>query len=165
MEEKVVVKKPPKSPALAGVLTFFFPMGVGALYNNQIRKAIIFFFVFAGLVTIQTTGQGQPFWGLTLAGFIIYQIFDAVQTANIINRRALKKEEEAVEVEELPDFVKTGSIFWGIILMALGVIFLLANFDIMDYGTIFKFWPLAVIIIGIKLVVDYASRKNNSTES
>lgn len=164
MEEKVVVKKPPKSPALAGVLAFFFPMGVGALYNNQIRKAIIFFFVFAGLVTIQTTGQGQPFWGLTLAGFIIYQIFDAVQTASIINRRALRKKEEAVEVEELPDFVKTGSIFWGIILMALGVIFLLANFDLMDYDTIFKFWPLAVIIVGIKLVVDYVSRKNNGKE-
>ena len=165
MEEKVVVKKPPKSPVLAGILAFFFPIGVGALYNNQIRKAIIFFFVFAGLVTIQTTGQGQPFWGLTLAGFIIYQIFDAVQTASAINRRILREEEEAVEVEELPDFVRTGSVFWGITLIALGVIFLLANFDIMNYDTIFKFWPIAVIIVGIKLVVDYASKKNNKMES
>jgi hypothetical protein len=165
MEDRVVVKKPPKSPALAGILAFFFPFGVGALYNNQIRKALVFFLVFAGLVTIQTTGQGQPFWGLMLAGFIIYQIFDSIQTSNNINRRVLQEEEEAVEVEEIPDFMKTGSIFWGIILMALGAIFLLANFEILDYDVIFKFWPVAVIIIGVKLVVDYAAKKNNKIES
>jgi hypothetical protein len=116
-------------------------------------------------VTIQTTGQGQPFWGLMLAGFIIYQIFDSIQTSNNINRRVLQEEEEAVEVEEIPDFMKTGSIFWGIILMALGAIFLLANFEILDYDVIFKFWPVAVIIIGVKLVVDYAAKKNNKIES
>ncbi|MFQ6038351.1 MAG: hypothetical protein ACE5LV_07020 [Candidatus Aminicenantales bacterium] len=92
MEEKVVVKKPPKSPFLAGVLAFFFPFGVGQLYNGQARKALVFFFIFAGLVTLQTTGEGQPFLGLMLGGFYIYQIFDAVQTANLINRRALRVE-------------------------------------------------------------------------
>jgi len=49
MEDKIVVKKLPKSPGLAGVLAFFFPFGVGPLYNGQYRKALIYFFIFAGL--------------------------------------------------------------------------------------------------------------------
>jgi len=80
MEEKVIVKRPPKSPFLAGVFAFFFPFGAGQLYNNQYRKALVFFFIFAGLVTLNAQGDaGQPFLGLTLAGFYFYQLFDAYQ--------------------------------------------------------------------------------------
>lgn len=158
MENKVIVKNPPKSPALAGVLSFFFP-GTGALYNGQISKGLIFILIFAGLVTMQTTGEGQPFAGLILAGFYIFQIIDAAQTAKRINLKALQGEEaEDVKVEEFPAFVQTGSVFWGIILMGLGVIFLLGNFDVLNYSTIFDFWPLVVIAIGLKLVLDYFSR-------
>ena len=40
MEEKVVLQRPPKSPALAGILSFFFP-GTGALYNGQPLKFLV----------------------------------------------------------------------------------------------------------------------------
>lgn len=159
MEEKVVVKRPPKSPFLAGLLAFFFPFGAGQLYNNQYRKALVFFFIFAGLVTMQTTGEGQPFLGLMLAGFYFYQLFEAVQTAGRINRRALQGEEDAVETEEVPDFVKTGSIFWGIVLIALGAMLLFANFEVMSYDTVFEFLiPFAVLVVGVKLVVDHYTK-------
>jgi TM2 domain-containing membrane protein YozV len=165
MEEKVVVKKPPKSPFLAGILAFFFPFGVGQLYNKQSRKAFVFFFIFAGLVTLQTTGDGQPFLGLLLAGFYIYQIFDAVQTSNLINRRILQGEEEISEAEEVPDFVKTGSIFWGVILIALGFVLLLANFEVMDYDTVFEFLiPFTVLAVGVKLIVDYYTKNGKQKE-
>ncbi len=160
MEEKIVVKRPPKSPFLAGVLAFFFPFGAGQLYNNQYRKALVFFFIFAGLVTLNAQGEaGQPFLGLMLAGFYFYQLFDAVQTSGRINRRALQAEEEVVEVEEIPEFVKTGSIFWGIVLIALGGFLLLANFELMSYDTVFEFlFPFAVLVVGVKLVVDYYTK-------
>jgi len=159
MEEKVVVKRPPKSPFLAGLLAFFFPFGAGQLYNNQYRKALVFFFIFAGLVTMQTTGEGQPFLGLTLAGFYFYQLFEAVQTAGRINRKALQGEEDVVETEEVPDFVKTGSIFWGIVLIALGAMLLFANFEVMSYDTVFEFLiPFAVLVVGVKLVVDHYTK-------
>jgi TM2 domain-containing membrane protein YozV len=158
MEEKVVVKRPPKSLFLAGVLALI-PFGVGQLYNNQYRKALVFFFIFAGLVTLQTTGEGQPFLGLTLAGFVIYQFFDAVQTAGRINRRALQGEEDVVETEEVPDFVKTGSIFWGIVLIALGAMLIFANFELMSYDTVFEFLiPFSILVIGVKLVVDHYTK-------
>jgi len=160
MEEKIIVKRPPKSPFLAGVLAFFFPFGAGQLYNVQYRKALVFFFIFAGLVTLNSQGDaGQPFLGLTLAGFYFYQLFDAVQTSGRINRRVLQGEEELVEAEEVPEFVKTGSIFWGIVLIALGAVLIFANFELMSYDTVFEFLiPFSVFIVGVKLVVDHYTK-------
>jgi len=160
MEEKVIVNKRPKSPGLAGVISFFLPT-CGALYNGQILKWLIYLLTFAVLVTMQDHHQIQPFIGLILGAFYIYQLVDAVQTAKAINRRALseEKEAEAEGIEEIPPVFKAGSIFWGIFLMALGGIFLFANFEIIDYGSVFDLWPVAVIVIGVKLIVDYFIRK------
>lgn len=164
MEEKVVVKRPPKSPFLAGLLAFFVP-GTGAFYNGQMLKGFVYVIITAGLITLQTTGEGQPFLGIILGGFYIYQIIESVQIANAINRKALKIEEEEVVIEDFPQLVKAGSVFWGIVLMALGVILLLANFDVIDYDTLFDFWPVVVIVIGLKFIVDYATKKNGTVES
>lgn len=161
MEEKVILKRPPKSGFLAGLLSFIFP-GLGTLYNRQVMKGLMFMIIFAGLVTLQTTGEGQPFAALLLAGFWFYQLIDAVMTAKTINRKTLDGDYVEETVDEFPEIVKSGSIFWGIILMAVGGILLLANFDIISYRTIFDFWPVVVIVIGIKLVLDYMA--NNKKE-
>ena len=158
MEEKIIVKRPPKSPFLAGLLSFIFP-GTGSFYNAQIAKGLIFIVAFAMLVTWQTTGENQPFAGLILAGFWFYQLIDAIMTAKAINRKALLGEDVAeISVEEIPQFVKSGSVFWGIVLMALGGILVLANFEVISYNTLFDFWPVVVIAIGIKLILDYMSK-------
>lgn len=161
MEEKVVVKKPPKSPALAGLLSLF--PGIGAIYNGQVYKGFLFIIIFAGLITLQEHGGIQPFVGLLLPAFIIYAIIDAIQTARRINMRAAGGEEVERIKEEVPQVIKTGSIFWGLILLALGVILLLANFDVINYDTLFDFWPVLVIILGLKLVFNYVTRKNNKS--
>ena len=62
------------------------------------------------------------------------------------------------KVEEFPEIVKTGSVFWGIILMALGGILILANFEVISYNTVFDFWPVVIIIIGVKLLAEYFSK-------
>lgn len=160
MEEKIVVKKPPKSPFLAGILAFFFPFGVAALYNRQLQKAMIHFLIAAATITMLSSGYGNPvFLGLFLGGFYFYQLIDAVNTSSTINRNALSGEPEEIEAEKLPEIVKTGSVFWGIVLMILGVIFLLANFEIfIDYAHIFDLWPLIIIVVGVKLLVDFFMR-------
>jgi len=157
MEEKIILKRPPKSGFLAGLLSFIFP-GLGTLYNRQVMKGVMYMIIFAGLVTLQTTGEGQPFAGLLLAGFWFYQLIDAVMTAKTINRRTLDGDYAEETIDEFPELMKSGSIFWGIILMAIGGILLLANFDIISYGTIFDFWPVIVIVIGIKLILDYMAK-------
>lgn len=161
MEEKTVVpQRPQKSPGFAGVLGIF-PFGVGALYNGQYTKALLHLVIFAGLVHMQGRGGGQPFIGLLLAGFIVYQFFDNIQSAKAINAAAAGEAPAGSVAQVLPEISSSGSIFWGIVLIALGVVLILANFEIIHYDTLFDFWPVAVIVIGLKLVLDSVARSKN----
>ena len=161
MEEKIVVQqRPQKSPGFAGVLGMF-PFGVGALYNGQHVKALLHLIIFAGLVHKQGRGGGQPFIGLLLAGFIVYQFFDNIQSARAINAGAAGQTPATGIDQGLPEIASSGSIFWGIALIVLGVLLILANFEVILYESLINFWPVAVIIIGLKLVIDSVARSKN----
>ncbi len=166
MEEKIVVKRPPKSPAAAGILAGLFPFGIGAMYNGLYFKGLIYLFIFAGLVTAQGHGRMQPFFGILLAGFYFYQIIESIQTAGVINRRALTgKEDETVKIEDqILEPAKSGSIFWGIALIGLGILFLMANFELFSYDRLWDFWPLAVIGLGLKMIFEYYVRSKKETK-
>ncbi len=158
MNDKPAAKKITKSPVLAGILSVIFP-GTGALYNGDYLRGVIFIVIFAGLVTMQTRSGVQPFAGLILAGFYIFQIIDAIHGARMINLVAeTGSSPVTAEPAVAPKTEARGSIFWGVFLIALGVIFLLANFDIILYESIFDFWPLFIIVIGLKLIVDASTR-------
>jgi len=161
-EPNTVPKRPTKSPAAAGILSGFFP-GVGMLYNAQYSKGILYILIFAGLVTLQDHG-GQPFFGLLLAGFYFFQIIDSVNTAKAINRIAagepVPEGVTPIPAPLVPASSPANSIFWGALLAALGVIFLLGNFDVIDYDRLWDFWPVIVIVIGVKMIADYFSKKN-----
>lgn len=152
MNESSMAKKVSKSPFLAAILSIIFP-GTGALYNGDYQRGIIFIIIFAGLVTLQTRPHVQPFAGLLLAGFYFFQIIDAHHQARMINL-ATAGEEAKMAAKPASSAEAKGSIFWGILLIALGVIFLLANFEIILYENIFDFWPLVIIVIGLKLIID-----------
>ena len=166
MTDRIVIqKRPPKSGAAAGILSAIFP-GIGQIYNGQYVKGILFLAIFTGLITMQPHA-GQPFQALMLAGFYIFQIIEAVQSAKEINRLALGENgglAAAGAATPLPPSpaapAKSGSVFWGIVLMALGGIFLLGNFEIIDYDRIFDFWPVIVIVIGLKMIADYFTKKS-----
>jgi TM2 domain-containing membrane protein YozV len=164
MTDKIIIqKRPPKSPAAAGILSGFFP-GAGTLYNGQVEKAILYIVIFAGLVTFQTRAFApQPFSGIILGFFYVFQIVDSVNSAKEINRRALLENggEKPLPVRPAGRAASpSGSVFWGAVLMGLGVVFLLANFDLIDFDRIWDFWPVVVIVIGLKMVADYFSKKN-----
>jgi hypothetical protein len=164
MDEKVVIQqRPPKSPALAGILALI-PFGTGAFYNGQYLKGLLYFISFAGLITINTHGAGQPFTGLLLAGFIIFQFFESIQAAKAINLVAAgQKPEDAAKADFLPDVIRAGSIFWGIILIVIGVLVTLTNFDVLTWETLWHFWPVPMIIFGLKLIYDsHAKAKNGN---
>ena len=153
-ERKTPQPSAPKSPGLAAVLAFI--PGVGAIYNGQIFKALIYILIFGGLIQMQDKSGVQPFAAFLLIGFYIYMIFEAYHTAKKINKRAIYGEVE----EEIEEFEESkGSIFWGSFLVFLGIVFLLGNYDIISYSKLFDFWPVLIIIIGIKLVLEYFSIK------
>jgi hypothetical protein len=161
LEEKIKIeKKPPKSPALAGIFSAIFP-GTGAIYNGNYLKGILYMIIFAGLVSIQGSG-GQPFVALLLAGFYFFQLIEAINEARAIS--ASTEAESAVSTRvsieaQLEAIKPSGSISWGIILILLGSLFLLANFEVISYDSFIRFWPLALVGLGLKLLVDYFSGK------
>ncbi len=162
MPETVIIqKRPPKSAAAAGILSALLP-GIGTLYNGLYTKGILYILVFAGLVSMQDRG-GQPFFALLMAGFYFFQIIDSVNNAKAINKAAAGEptpEGAPVPAPAIDIPSPAGSIFWGAVLMALGVIFLLGNFNVIDYDRLWDFWPVIVIVIGIKMIADYFSKKN-----
>lgn len=160
MEEKVVLpQRPLKSPGLAGFLGIF-PFGAGAFYNGQRAKALLYLIVFAGLINAMDQHTSGAFVPLLFVGFIFFQFFDNIQSARAINEAILKRPEaEAGAAPE--DVVSSGSIFWGALLIFLGVILILANFEVVSYGTLADFWPVAVIAIGLKLVAESVAKSKN----
>ncbi|HVJ09578.1 MAG TPA: DUF5668 domain-containing protein [Acidisarcina sp.] len=63
-------------PMLAGFLGFI--PGVGAMYNGQFVKALVHVLIFAILISISNQ---NGIFGLFIAAWVFYQIFDAYQTA------------------------------------------------------------------------------------
>jgi len=61
---------------------------------------------------------------------------------------------------------KSGSLFWGLILILFGVLFLLDNFYIMDFGEfIVTYWPLILIAIGLKILYDNKYRESGEKDA
>ena len=50
-----------------------------------------------------------------------------------------------------------GGLIFGWILVILGILFLLNNFYILDFG---RFWPVLIIAIGISLIILFMLRKD-----
>jgi hypothetical protein len=144
------------NPALAGILSGFFPFGVGAVYNGQYAKGLAHLVVFTLLVLGASTGSEAmaTIAGLGIAGFYIYQIFDAVRSARAIQMG-----------QQPPDPFGLGTTFSGgekvdtskipmgaLVLIGLGVVFLLHTLNILEFSP-HRVWPLVLIGIGGFLLV------------
>ena len=60
--------------------------------------------------------------------------------------------------------MKTERIIWGIVLLFIGGILLLQNFDQIsfDWAIIWRFWPVILILIGVNMLFSYSSNKAGS---
>jgi hypothetical protein len=65
------------NPILAALLGFI--PGVGAMYNGQFAKGFAHIFVFVALIHL--TNETDGLFGLFIAGWVFYQVFDAYKTA------------------------------------------------------------------------------------
>jgi len=159
MDEKTVVtQRPRKSPGFAGFLGVF-PFGLGALYNGQIAKFVLYLVVFAGLIGTMDRHSNGAFVPLLFVGFIFFQFFDNIQSAKAINEAA--EGQATAQVGLLPeDIASTGSVFWGAFLIVLGALLILVNLEVLALDTLADFWPLVVIVIGLKLVLDSVAKSN-----
>lgn len=141
-----------KNPSLAAFLAIF--PGMGAIYNGNIIKGIAYMLIFAVLI-ILTDNANDPdgvVFGLMIAGFFIYQIIDSYNEASKINQNILAEENPASQKEDL-------SLFSAVVVLLIGIVFQLANFDLLSFRQVTRLWPLVLIVFGIKIVYDYFKKE------
>jgi TM2 domain-containing membrane protein YozV len=134
------------NPGVAFILGFLFP-GLGAVYNGEYNKALIHIVVFATLIFGLSSNMDDPMkavLGIMLAGFIFFMAFDSMRTAQA--QRAGQ-----VTTDPLQNWSKERPL-GPIILIAVGAIFLLNNFDLLPFYRIERFWPLVLVAIGVLML-------------
>ncbi|HEY4052225.1 MAG TPA: DUF5668 domain-containing protein [Terriglobales bacterium] len=149
------------NPALAGILAGFFPFGVGAVYCGQYAKGlahlVVFVLLIVGASHATSDAMGTVF-GLGVAAFWFYQLFDAIKSAKAIQGGQPAPDPFGLGTMFSPgdrqDFSR-GIPVGAIVLIGLGVLFLLQNLGIwfLEFDRI---WPLALIFLGVWL---YAKRR------
>jgi TM2 domain-containing membrane protein YozV len=156
------------NPALAAVLAGFFPFGIGQVYNGQIGKAVAHLVTFAMLIVmIDNAGDGaEPFFGIAIAFFYFYQIFDAYRTAKA-KQLGLPLPDPGGIYKSLGVQLDGGSAApaaggpsvpaapriptAAVVLIGLGFLFLLHNMGLFHLYWVGRLWPLILIFIGVRL--------------
>ncbi len=172
------------SPGLAAILGFI--PGVGAFYNGQYGKGFIHVLIFGTL--IWATDHVSGLFGFGIAAFALYMPFEAYQTAkakqmgvappdpfgfNHVNvfggvsqpaanassvpAQGPVEGEPVLQQQPFRDAarVPTGAL----ILIGLGVLFLLNQFDWFRFDWIGKLWPLLLIAIGVAVLMKRTGRE------
>ncbi|MFH2107875.1 MAG: DUF5668 domain-containing protein [Chrysiogenia bacterium] len=146
-----------KSPSLAAFLAIF--PGVGAIYNGNLIKGVTYMLLFAVLIVL-TSNAHDPnvvVFALMIAGFYIFQIIDSYNDAIKINQNVLTEENPAGSKEDI-------SLFSAIVVLVIGIVFQMVNFELLTYRQVTRLWPLALIAFGIKIVFNYFKREENSND-
>ena len=146
----------PQSPYLASAdsaspgLAFLLGLipGVGAVYNAQYVKAIVHVVVLGVLISILSSGAAdgfEPLFALLIGIWYLYMPFEAYHTA--------RKRVMGLPVDDVSSLFPMRSRSSGfpigpVVLIALGVLFLLAQFDMVPFRVLLRFWPVALIVLG-----------------
>jgi hypothetical protein len=131
------------NPALAFFLGFL--PGLGAFYNEQFGKGIIhlaiFLFLFILGVDGAVSGGAEAALWICVAGLWVYMPIDAYRTAKA-------KQAGMVLNDPLENFSK-GKPIGPALIIFIGFLLLLHNFDWFPWWRIQQFWPLILIGLGI----------------
>jgi hypothetical protein len=147
---------PGASPGLAFLLGFI--PGVGAIYNGQYVKGFFHVLVFGGLIALvnneETSSGLEPLFGMSIAIWVFYMAFEAYHTA--------KRRQLGQPVDEFSSIVPrrgqpTRFPIAPTVLIAVGLIFLLHNLNILRIGELLRYWPVALICLGAYMLYERLS--------
>jgi hypothetical protein len=143
------------NPAVAGILSGFFPFGVGAVYCSQYTKGLVHLVIMVLLIIGESSDV--QWWmhtvlGIAIGFFYVYQIIDAVRSAKAIQMgdpapdpfglAQMFGSGEKLEATKVP----TGAA----VLIGLGVLFLLHTAGLFEIGA-GLFVSLILIFLGVWL--------------
>lgn len=131
------------NPALAFFLGFL--PGLGAFYNEQYGKGVIhlaiFLFLFILGVDGALNGGAEAALWICVAALWVYMPVDAYRTAKA-------KQAGQILNDPLESFSK-GKPVGPFLIIFIGVMLLLHNFDWFPWWRIQQFWPLILIAVGV----------------
>jgi len=143
------VTHPDVSPGVAFVLGLI--PGVGAIYNGQYAKGLVHVFIVGMLITLVSgndVGGFEPLFGLLIPGFWAYMAFEAYHTAKL--RRLGQPVDEFSSL--MPGHGGSRFPVTPLLLIALGVVFLLNNLQILELRRMLRYWPVMLIALGLYML-------------
>jgi hypothetical protein len=144
------------SPGLAFLLGLI--PGVGAIYNGQYVKGLIHVVVLGVLISIVSSNDAagglEPLFGMMIGVWVFYMAFEAYHTA--------RKRQLGQHVDEFSSLVplhgQQSSFPVGpAVLIAVGLLFLLNNMEIIRFSQIIRYWPIALIALGVYMLYERLS--------
>ncbi|MFM9903504.1 MAG: hypothetical protein ACKVQJ_02905 [Pyrinomonadaceae bacterium] len=146
------------SPAVATVLSMICP-GLGAAYNGQTVKALVYFAVFVGLFQMAVLTGGTPLFVLGFMGMWFFAALDAWRTAQMIRSGLTPDVADDILVKRFSGNPK----LWGIVLTVLGAGFLFQR--IFNIGPLMRgILPVMLIGLGIYVLKGYIFKPKATSE-
>src|SRR5215472_4895667 len=148
------------SPGLAFLLGLI--PGVGAIYNGQYVKGLIHVVVLGVLISIVSSNEAagglEPLFGMMIGVWVFYMAFEAYHTA--------RKRQLGQHVDEFSSLVplrgQQASFPVGpAVLIAVGLLFLLNNMEIIRFSQIVRYWPIALIALGVYMLYERLAAAEN----
>jgi len=146
------------SPVVATLLSMICP-GLGAAYNGQTVKALVYFGVFVGLFQMAVLMRGTPLFVLGFIGMWAFAALDAFRTAQMIRSGLTPNVADDILVQRFSGNPK----LWGIALTVLGFGFVLQR--LFDLGRILPaILPMLLIGLGIYVLRGYIFKPRTSEQ-
>lgn len=137
------------SPWLATLLSMLCP-GLGAAYNGQTVKALVYFAIFVGLFQMAVLTGGTPLFVLGFIGMWFFAALDAWRTAQMIRSGLTPDVADDILVKRFSGNPR----LWGSVLTVLGVAFLFQR--VFNLGFVMKaVLPIMLIGLGIYVLRGY----------
>jgi hypothetical protein len=150
-----------KSPVTATLLSCM--PGLGQVYVGYYQRGFVNIAVAAGVIFLLNQyelREFQPLLGVFLPFFWIYNMIDAARCAQAVNRGA-----EAGIHPELPALPAAmgggGSVFAGVVLVALGMLFLARTVLGFSLAWLAEWWPVFLILFGARMIFAGRSRQRD----
>ncbi len=128
-----------RSPSAAVFLSLL--PGLGHIYVGQVAKGFLLGLAF--VLAIRMVDEVSGPFGIFIPFLLLFSMVDAHRAAVELNRIVAS----GGTPPKGPDFGLTK--WWGYVLIGLGVLFTLENFDLIDFEWVWRLWPLGLIALGI----------------
>jgi hypothetical protein len=133
----------PGKAALAGLIGIV--PGLGAIYNGDFLKGAIHVVIFGLIISMISTGHALGLFIPMLVAWILYMPYEAYQTA--------KAKLEGTKPTGVIDFSGGRHQTGPVVLIVMGVVFLLNQYDLIDLDRIANLWPLGMIGLGVWMLM------------